>query len=193
AKWGALAGKYIRVEIWKDLNEMDAMRSASTWDWVLKQWKLNKTARNPVVHSNNFMSNIGLMDLIDVRARDLMRGIQEYSRKGELYQEGFEHGLFGHSYIDQEIKATVIDPVLKELEKNAKAGKYDEGNFINKLRFINDFTRLASEGAARLGRAIKVFDEKSQEWYRWEDEVFRMATFIRKRELGFDPHEAAAL
>jgi hypothetical protein len=192
-KWGELAGHYVRAEIWKDLNELDAMNQKGPWQWLLKQWKLNKTARHPVVHMNNVISNLTLMDLIDVRARDLWRGVKEYNDKGEIYQEANEHGTFGVNYIDQEIKQHILEPVIKEMSKQAQAGLYEEGSFLKKLRFVDQYSRMASEGIQRLGKAIGDFDRASIEWYRWEDEIFRMATYIRKREQGEDPHNAAAL
>ena len=30
-RWGALAGKWVRPEIWRDLNEMDVMSRATVW------------------------------------------------------------------------------------------------------------------------------------------------------------------
>jgi hypothetical protein len=133
------------------------------------------------------------MDVIDVRARDLWRGIKEYNDRGELYELARVHGGFFSDYISQEIKDHVFDPVLKQMSKEAKKGFYDEGSFLNKLRFVDQYSRMASEGIQRLGKAIENFDQASQEWYRTEDEVFRMATFIRKLEQGESPHNAAAL
>jgi proteasome lid subunit RPN8/RPN11 len=192
-RWGALAGRYVRAEIWKDLTELDAMNQKGPWQKLLTQWKLNKTARHPVVHMNNVMSNLTLMDLIDVRARDLWRGINEYNDRGELYQLARDHGGFGASYIDQEIKDEILTPILSDMSKEAKKGLYEEGTFLKKLMFVNQYSRMASEGIQRLGKLIGDFDRASVEWYRTEDEVFRMAIFIRRMELGDSPHEAAAL
>ena len=66
-RWGALSGKYVRAEIWRDLNEINIANNPGTWRKLLTQWKKNKTARNPVVHMNNVMSNVMFMDLADVR------------------------------------------------------------------------------------------------------------------------------
>jgi hypothetical protein len=61
-KWGALAGKWVRAEIWKDLNELDIQNRPSSWRRLLTTWKINMTARNPVVHMNNIMSNLMFME-----------------------------------------------------------------------------------------------------------------------------------
>ena len=79
-RWGALAGKFVRLEIWRDLNELDLMQKPSFWKQALTQWKLNKTARSPVVHMNNIMSNLMFMDMADVRLQDLVAGIEAYAK-----------------------------------------------------------------------------------------------------------------
>ena len=80
-RWGALAGKWVRAEIWRDLNEVQVANNPGVWRTLLSQWKKNKTARNPVVHMNNVMSNLMLMDLADVRAQDLAAGIKAYRQR----------------------------------------------------------------------------------------------------------------
>ena len=187
-KWGALAGKYVRAEIWKDLNEVDRMNQKGPWQWLLTQWKLNKTARNPVVHMNNVMSNLILMDLIDVSSTDLYRGLLAYIEKGEDYREAFDNGAFGSSYIDQEILDSTLKPILREMQKMAKEGQFDSGNqgYMAKVKFANQFARIVSENVRR-------FDDKSQDLYRIEDEVFRMATYMRRRAMGESADEAATL
>ncbi len=192
-KWGALSGRYVRAEVWKDLSELDAMNQKSAWSWLLRQWKLNKTSRNPVVHANNVMSNVWLMDLIDIRARDLYRGVKEYRARGELYELARVHGGFGSDFISQEIQENILDPVLKDMDKEAAQGLYEEGSFLNKLRFIDRYSSMASEGIQRLGKKIKQLDKAGRDWYIAEDEIFRMAIFIRKLEQGYTPAEAAQM
>jgi hypothetical protein len=72
-------GEYA-YEIWRDINELEKMQTPAFWNAMLNQWKLNKTARSPVVHMNNVMSNTMLMDMADVRARDLVSGIRSMPR-----------------------------------------------------------------------------------------------------------------
>src|SRR5690606_33142666 len=51
-RYGALAGRFVRAEIWRDLHELETMQKAGFWNSVLTSWKLHKTARSPVVHMN---------------------------------------------------------------------------------------------------------------------------------------------
>jgi hypothetical protein len=177
-RWGALAGRFVRAEIWRDLNELNEMQRPSVWKTLLNQWKLNKTARSSVVHMNNVMSNIMFMDLADVRAQDLVRGIRSYLRGDRDFQDAADHGAFGSDMLSQEMRKTYLEPVLKELQgQNLDTA---EGRFA-----------LVGRIAGALWGAAKAADAKMADAYRAEDEVFRMATFMRRRQLGDSPEQAA--
>ena len=192
-KWGALAGMYVRAEIWRDLNELDRMQTPNFWQSILTQWKLNKTARNPVVHMNNIMSNMVFMDMADIRWRDLKRGIMAYRNKDENYRDALEHGAFGGSFLEHEIRRDILDPILQELMQQDKA--LQTGPMENWLN--------AREWGAKmsvLGKIVDVASKKIGKADRWavgvyqlEDEVFRMATYMHRREKGDDEQTAARI
>lgn len=181
--WGDLGGRLVRPEIWRDLNELDRMQKPGTWRAILTQWKTNKTARSPVVHMNNVMSNLVLMDLIDVRLSDLVRGIQEYRSKGEMFQEAREHGAFGAGFVQQELNRNLVDPMLDEVMKEARSTRDD----------VEGRTRLLSKLAYGLWEAAKKADRTMTNFYQTEDELFRMATYMRHRGLGASAQEAATI
>ena len=56
-QWGELAGKLVKPEIWRDLNELEHYQKSNWWKWLLNQWKQNKTTRSLATHANNFFSN----------------------------------------------------------------------------------------------------------------------------------------
>ncbi|MCG5533094.1 N-6 DNA methylase [Halorhodospira sp. 9621] len=180
-KWGDLAGMYVRPEIWRDLNELDIMQTPGTWRKLLTHWKLNKTARSPVVHVNNVMSNLGLMDLIDVRVRDLAAGIREFAHKGPMYQEAREHGAFGGTFVHQEIQRDVLAPIVDEMLAEARRGEESMGG---RVRFL-------SQLGYRLWDGVKKADRRMVDFYQVEDEIFRMGTYMRLRGMGMDAPEAA--
>lgn len=180
-RWGALSGKWVREEIWRDLNEQEIMMRPGLWRALLTQWKLNKTARSPVVHMNNVMSNFVLMDLIDVRWQDFAAGLRSYIKKDQNYQEAFEHGAFGADMMSQEIRDQVLKPVLEEIMRD---NTFQQGGRLGALGQMTKFTGL-------LWSKLKAIDQKMIDVYRLEDELFRMATYIRRRELGDTPEQAA--
>jgi DNA repair protein RadC len=199
-KWGDLAGRYVRMEVWKDIAEIGEMNRGGTWNAILTEWKLNKTARNPVVHMNNVMSNLLLMDLLDIRTRDLIEGsmmrlaplvLQNQNlshlhgmfrryHNPELLSEIRANGGFGHSLVDIELTGEVLNPIAKELTEvmgNFQRSGGRDG-FMNTARFLNV--------------VAKVWTAQT-DMYRIEDEVFRTATVIRKLQQGYPMAEAARM
>jgi hypothetical protein len=180
-QWGALSGGYVRAEIWRDLNELDKMHNPGMWRKLLTQWKLNKTARSPVVHMNNVVSNLVLMDLADVRVTDLYKGILSYKAKDEHWRAAQEFGAFEGTFINEEIRRQVLDPILDELTKqNMAADTGAEGT-----------AQTLSRMAYTIWTKVKKFDGAMTEFYQIEDELFRMATYMRRLDLGDRPIEAA--
>ncbi|MEQ9131109.1 MAG: LPD1 domain-containing protein [Salinisphaeraceae bacterium] len=180
-RYGALAGRYVRAEIWRDLHELEAMQKGGVWHSILTSWKLNKTARSPVVHMNNVVSNFLLMDLADVRTTDLVRGIRSMLKQDGEYQNAVENGAFGSDMMSQEIRNNVLEPILEDLQKEIQGG---QGTVEARFGLLG---KLA-DGIWSKGRSL---DRKMVDLYQAEDEVFRMATYMRKRSQGMAPREAA--
>ena len=199
-KWGELGGRFVRAEVWKDISEISEMNSSGPWRRLLTEWKLNKTARNPVVHMNNVMSNLVLMDLLDIRTRDLIEGTMMYMAPAvlrnpslaslhgmfrryenpELLAEMRANGAFGHSLVDIELTGEVLNPIAKELREVMGQIAQDSGrnSFMNTARFLNVVSKLWTG---------------QTELYRMEDEVFRTATVIRKLQQGYDMSVSAKM
>lgn len=189
-KWGALAGRFVRAQIWRDINETAIAQQPSLWRKLLGIWKLNKTARSPVTHMNNVMSNVMFMDMADIRARDLVRGIRSFMKEDAMYREAMEQGAFGNDMMAVEFRKDVLGPMLEELQKQetgSDAGSALTGN----LSAAGIITNHIWNGAKRIAEKAKAFDQKMIDVYRIEDEVFRMATYIRRREMGDTAQQAA--
>lgn len=182
-RWGALAGKFVRSEIWRDLNEIDVMNRPSTWRMLLTQWKLNKTARSPVVHMNNVMSNLMLMDMQDVRMQDLQAGLRSFINKDQHWKDANEHGVFGADMMTQEIRDNVLKPILDEIEKQGQDGT--QNSFLARAGVLGKF-------ADRLWSLAKTADRKMIDLYRVEDDVFRLASYSAGIARGESPEHAAA-
>ena len=173
-RWGALAGGYIRASIWRDLNELQKMQNVGAWGWLLREWKKNKTSRSPTVHFNNTIGNVVLAELYDFTVPDLIRGLKEFASQGTFYQEALQQGIFNSGYVRMELNrqsvASVIDRVIKEVEAA-------EGIERTSMQRVYDL--------------IRGFDRKMGDVYRWEDEVFRIVSYMRDRHRGMLPAEAA--
>ncbi len=186
-RWGALAGMYVRAPIWRDLNQLREMQNpqvwGSVWNKVLTFWKTNKTARNPVVHVNNVMSNMMFMDLADIRLRDLYRAIGAW-RRGESdddYRDAMAHGAFGGGFADQELKRKVLQPILDDILAKQKTDGQDTAE--DRLSVLHLLSTIWD--------SIKKADGKMLDAYNAEDEIFRLAFYLRRQSLGDTPEEAA--
>ncbi|CAO3403522.1 hypothetical protein [Azospirillum palustre] len=198
-RYGALSGRFVRAEIWRDMAELESMQKPGFWDAVLRQWKANKTFRSPVVHMNNIMSNVMFMDMADVRATDLVRGTRSLLKRDAAYREALDQGAFGSDLLAQEIREEVLKPILEEIERGAENGR---GFWEASAGLVHDtkagrvpgieasFT-VAGKLADGLFKGIKAIDSRMQNAYQMEDEVFRMALYLRRREQGQSPEQAA--
>ncbi|PGH55878.1 hypothetical protein CRT60_21745 [Azospirillum palustre] len=180
-RYGALSGRFVRAEIWRDMAELESMQKPGFWDAVLRQWKANKTFRSPVVHMNNIMSNVMFMDMADVRATDLVRGTRSLLKRDAAYREALDHGAFGSDLLAQEIREEVLKPILEEIERAAQGGQGEA-----QARF-----GVVGKLAHRLWSGAKAADGAMQRAYQMEDEFFRMALYLRRREQGQSPEQAA--
>jgi len=181
-RWGALAGMYVRSEIWRDLNQLDEMQHSGTWSKLLTQWKLNKTARNPVVHMNNVMSNFLLADMADIRFRDIARALSSFKVKDQDYQDAEVHGVFGNTFLHADIRRNVLDPILQEIKGQAS----NDDSIVGAVGLMGKIT-------TRTWNWLKKVDNKLLDTYQAEDELFRLATYLHRKELGDSSEEAAAL
>jgi hypothetical protein len=180
-RWGALSGKYVRSEIWRDLNELNIAQNPTVWRRLFRQWKMNKTARHPGVHMNNIISNVAFMDMADVRTQDLIAGIKAFATSNQDYQEAVENGAFGSDMVSQELRDNVLKPILDEITKQSIG---TQNPFMAKFG-------VAGIVADKLWSWAKFADQRMLDAYGAEDAVFRMATYIRRRSQGESPRTAA--
>ena len=173
-RWGAIAGGYVRAAIWRDLAELHKMQNPGAWGWLLREWKANKTARSPSVHFNNVVGNVILSELYDFTAADLVRGLSEFSKAGPLYEEAASEGVFDSGFVRVELNRVdannIVDDILKEVEAAEGGGQ---------------------SNMERVWEIFKKFDRGMRNVYRWEDEVFRLVSYMRDRNMGATPEEAA--
>jgi hypothetical protein len=182
-QWGALSGGYVRAEIWRDLTELDKMHNPGTWRKILTQWKLNKTARSPVVHMNNVMSNIMFMDLADVRMTDLINGLKSYKKHDQYRKDAEEHGAFEGTFVNEELRRKVMEPILDSLMKQNLDASHDVADkSVSMWKIWNNVWSVWNK-----------YDNGMTGFYQVEDEIFRMATYMRRLSLGDSPKESARI
>ena len=173
-RWGALAGGYLRAAIWRDMVELDKMQNPNGFDWLMREWKKNKTLRSPTVHFNNTVGNLILSELYDFTAQDIVRGFTEFAARGELYQEAVREGIFGSGFILTEINGQDMDKVIKDVIKEVEAA--ETGGRTNMQRVFDIFAKPTG---------------RCSDAYRWEDEIFRLISYMKDRDNGMEQADAA--
>lgn len=142
----------------------------------------HNTARSPVVHMNNVISNFALMDMSGVGTLDLVKAIRSMAAGDETYRQAAELGAFGADMATQEIRRNVLKPILEEIERDMAGVR--EGRLLARFGLLGKI----AEGIWSKAKAV---DRKMLDLYRLEDEVFRLALFVRRRAQGIDPQVAA--
>ena len=181
-KWGKLAGLYVRPEVWRDLNEMVDMQRPAWWRSLMSQWKQNKTTRSLKTHFRNFITNFAMMDLADIRFSDFRGAWLSYFAEDESYQVARDNGVIKSNNLSYEMRTSYLEPLLREVQKQNRAGSNDQENMLG---FLGRMQRTLWDG-------VKKTDEAARELYQFEDDIFRFAAYRRRLELGDTQGEAVA-
>lgn len=205
-KYGKLAGKFVPEEVWKDIVGMKKYQDTSSnglWEGYKKLnslWKVSKTAWNPTVHVNNIFGNVVLSDLADVpilpfRSQDgkminplfdSWRALRENAggvgKESDIVELAKRMGVLDADFVQQEIRNFKFDK-LKDIYKT-KAGESEWSTSVG----------LATNIYRKVKKAIKNNEITGtlEDWYRLEDQVFRLNAFMHRIRMG-DSYEDAAL
>lgn len=182
-KFGSLAGKYVDPEVmrtlkevkpfWKQTGNADLDAAFSGYRKAMGYWKLGKTALNPTVHFNNFVSNIS-MSILDGRnpAKIIYDGSKSLKLKDAHFKEAVEHGL---------------------LDSNMVRGDIDVEHILQKLEGV-DIKTMNQHGVGKLLSAmfapVKKVARGHIRAYEIEDEIYKLGVYKAERAKGLSPEEA---
>lgn len=201
-KYGLLAGRYLPGPIWNDVRQVINYRYqplGPAYAAVLRAWKTAKTALSPAVHMNNIMANVVMADWHDVTAGHILKALRllaSNDKAAKIVLERFADsgGSIG-TFITQELAREQLRPLLDALERELSQASEMQGQ-IGAAAAV----QLALSG--RLGEAFEaarrskpgVLVEKSAramiDLYETEDQVFRLAAWLKAKEEGASDAEA---
>ena len=195
-RFGNLAGKYVPKEVYTNLISVSKMNKAASqgirkkYRTLNSYWKISKTAWNPTVHVNNIVTNFMLHDLVDAEIKYLPKAYKALVshnkvnkatgklQKSELVDAATRYGVFD---------ADLISTELKNIQLSSKSPyKIDEGmdvfsNGIDSARNIfDDVVKRGKFGLTKL-----------TDWYKFEDQVFRLSVFQDRLAKGWKIQDAA--
>lgn len=166
---GVLADRYLPKHIAKDVNELTKVPGlVERWYGAyLQAWKSSKTIWNPPTHMRNIFGNFMFADLADVAIHDprnwkyYKAAMADLIAKGSDYRLLVREGVIGGEYYGNEVKQ-----ILVRMEKG-------------------DAPDLA---LLKLGQLLH---EKLGRLYNAEDQVFKLAAFLKYRSRGMNAKTAA--
>jgi len=173
ARLGALSGKYVPEALYDDLQEIASPEVQNTIDKVYhtiyNAWRMGKTAMDPVTHGRNVLGNVLFSGLAKVSPFD--------PRNGTYYKQAFSHiyndtPMLQEAYKQGVIGTEMMGADIKPLIKNLMATRGDN--------FLVDFWD-AAKGMVR----------GAGELYKIEDQIPKLASYIKQLSLGMSPPDAA--
>lgn len=204
-RFGKLAGRWVPGPVWNDIRQTVEMNDrrvmAKVWAETMKAWKVSKTALSPVTHTNNVMSNFLLADLHDIQSRHIYKALLAWSTHGknpamkQLIDDYRDNGGDAGKFTDGEIRQELFGPLLEELRKQLEGEAGVTANIaaaqvIDLLQHRQFRQAIAAAGDSRMAAGPKFVVKKLMKLYGHEDELFRLAAFIKAREDGLSDHDA---
>ena len=178
ATLGALSGKYVPEVLYNDLQELANPQIQEGIDKLYfslyNAWRFSKTALDPVTHSRNVLGNIMFSGLAKISPTDphnwtfYKQALQHLHDDTPLKLAAYKDGIIGTEMMGADIK-----PFLRDVM--AQRGD----NFV--YRSLSAITSGAEKVLKPFGNA-----------YQWEDQVFKMASYIKQLSLGDTAAQAAA-
>jgi hypothetical protein len=210
-RYGTLAGRFVPGPIWNDLRQVTSLSDqGDLMEWyqkALRMWKISKTALSPATHTNNVVSNFILADAHDIDARHMLTAARAWlrhrDRKGlkadpamkklvEDYQDnGGDGGKFNEGELREDVAQELLDQLQADINNQstatARLSAAQVWDLLAHKEFRQAFASIAAtKTAGVLGKAPKALIKL----YGREDELFRLAAFVKAREDGLSDHDA---
>jgi hypothetical protein len=129
-------------------------------------------------HFFNFISNVGMADLADLRAREIVAAIRHIAEQDGDYQDAVRYGVFGSGEVERRINTEIMQPLLRQL-MNEQIEESD-AHWLPKMMMV-------------MHRWYEKTDNFATGAYQMEDSIFRMAMYVKMTRQGHQPRHAAAM
>lgn len=184
--------------MWNDIRQIASMTDqgdvAKAYADILRMWKISKTALSPTTHMNNVMSNFIFADLHDVQAKHILKAIKTWATHkkdkaaADLIAEYQDNGGDGGKFNDAELREDVMGEMIAELERevggNSPTASITAAQVVDLIRHREFRQAFASIGQTKTAGALAAPAKKLMKLYGHEDELFRLAAYIKARDDG---------
>jgi hypothetical protein len=189
--FGNLAGKHVISSIADQVLAVagDESPVMEVYDDLVRAWSSGKTVWNPGTHVRNFIGNFPFAQLAGnnpmnpgnaVYYRDAMRVLRD---GGDHLKELYERGILGGDYGSNELRSA-----LRELLPDASLMGDEPAPKL--------LARLGKALFGKLPATIQRAGERTSAFangvYKVTDDVFKMAAYLKAKNMGMTSEEAAA-
>jgi hypothetical protein len=190
-RFGRLSGKYVQKDIADQITELAESPNAAMaiYDTLLGWWKTGKTVLNPGTHVRNLMGNIpfalfaGVNPLNPGNIRYYRDSLRTIRNGGKLLTEAYEDGVLGSDFVSAELRQT-----LRELLPDPDTITEDDRGRNILLSIGKSIGQILPKWAKN---PLHKGYNKIASLYQFEDEFFKMASYLKAREMGMTRQQAA--
>lgn len=187
--YGDLAGKYLPGPVWNAMTDMvdrQPLVNFRSYNNIMRWFKKSKTVYNPGTHVTNIASNITLAMMHDIPISTIGKAASLFSRyevnpdslsraELELMSQFMNSGAMLGDYSSVEVKQAIYDAWRKNMEAS------NDASLLNRLKAFTGYEKSKAERGVQLAkRAANRLDTIATELYAAEDNVFRLAAFMKK-------------
>lgn len=192
-RFGRLAGKFVQQDIAGQLLEMTEAPTTALhiYDTILGWWKTGKTVLNPGTHVRNILGNLFFSQLAGTSVWNpgnlpfYRAAVKALRDGGGALQEAYEQGVLGADFVSaelrQQLRALLPDPDTITPDNDATPGR-----LMGIGKAIGQFVQTIIANPSH-----KAYD-KIAALYQAEDEVFKLAAYLKAKAMLGDPAAAAA-
>ena len=187
--YGALAGKYMPGPVWSAMTDMADRKplvSFRAYNASMRWFKKSKTVYNPGTHVTNIASNITLAMMHDIPVKTIASAAKLFSKyelnakslsktELEIMSQFMNSGAMLGDYSSAEVKEAIYKAWSENLQQPT------DTSLMQRLKMFTGYEKSkAQKGVALATKYAGKADALASELYAAEDNVFRLAAFMKK-------------
>ena len=195
AKYGALSGQWVRKDVASDITKINdevygtfygkESPIADLWMKYMRTWKMSKTVWNAPAHVNNMVSNLFLMHLSGIGAKDIVVNygkVLKVLKDGRRVDELARKKMINSATPDELRELAELEPVTALYKEAQEMGLFGRSQLQDAL--------MGEMHVANRSLYSKATDKVSN-WYQMEDVASRIVMYkILREQYGLEAKEA---
>jgi hypothetical protein len=187
--YGALAGKYLPGPVWSAMTDMADRKplvSFRAYNASMRWFKKSKTVYNPGTHITNIASNVTLAMMHDIPVSTIASAAKLFTKyelnaksltpsELAIMSQFMNSGAMLGDYSSAEVKEAIYKAWNENLAQPT------DTSLLQRLKMFTGYEKSKAQmGVALAAKAGNKLDSIASELYAAEDNVFRLAAFMKK-------------